>query len=196
MSFEHYYTEKPESALRYYNINSTLRGYKLELETSTGVFSPKKVDKATRLLVNNMIVNRGESFLDLGCGYGVIGIVAAKLGAKVVMVDINERALMLARNNVKKNHVSAEIIKSNSFSNVKGFFDNVAVNPPIAAGMKVCTDMITSSYEHLNKEGVLQLVARHNKGGSRLEAYMLEVFGNVKTIAKNAGFKVYVSGKN
>ncbi len=193
MTFEHYYTEKPSSALRFYNIKTILRGFKINLETSTGVFSPRRVDRATKLLIESMKVNKDEAFLDLACGYGVIGIIAAKLGAVVSMSDVNERALMLAKKNIKLNKVSANIIKSKSFSKISGEFNNICLNPPIAAGMKVCTDLIISSYEHLSKSGVLQLVARHNKGGSRLEAYMREVFTNVEVIAKRGGFRVYVS---
>jgi len=196
MTFEHYYTKKPTSALKFYNFKARIRGFHFELTTSTGVFSPKKVDKATKLLAENMIIRNNESFLDLGCGYGAVGITAARMGAKVVMSDVNERALMLAQKNIKNNKLSAEIVNSEGFANIKIFFDNICLNPPIAAGMKTCKSLIKESYSHLNSQGLLQIVARHKKGGRRLMEYMEELFSNVQTLAKKGVFRVYVSEKN
>jgi len=195
MSFEHYYTSNPTSALIFYEIKATLRDYKIVLQTSSGVFNPKKVDSASRLLIENMTVVPEQDFLDLGCGYGVIGIVAAKMGARVVFSDVNQRALMLVKKNLRLNKVKGEIIESDGFSKIDKMFDNITLNPPISAGMDTCHKLILESYNHLNKKGLLQLVARHNKGGSRLMNYMEEVFGNVEVVAKKAGFKTYLSIK-
>lgn len=193
MNFEHYYTKKPTSALRFYEVKTRLRGFGLVFETSTGVFSTKKIDTATKLLIENMKVNKGESFLDLGCGYGPVGVVAAKLGALVSMSDVNERAVMLSKRNVKKNNVSAIVFTADS---VNDYYDNIVVNPPIAAGMKLCKSLILDSCNHLKKGGLFQLVARHKKGGERLMNFMEETFNNVETVAKKGGFRVYVSVKS
>lgn len=191
MKFEHYYTKKPTSALKYYNIKAKLRGFLVDLTTSTGVFSSKRVDSATRLLIENMKVNPEEEFLDLGCGYGVIGVIAAKLGAEVTMSDVNERAVMLAKKNVRKNKVRARVLVDNGVPD--GDFDNIVLNPPIAAGMETCKRLIKESHTSLKKKGLLQLVARHKKGGSRLQDYMKKLFKNARTITKKGGFRVYVS---
>jgi 16S rRNA G1207 methylase RsmC len=195
VGFEHYYTKKPTSALRFYELKVKLRGFSVVMQTSSGVFSPKKVDNASRLLIENMKVSSGERFLDLGCGYGVVGIIAAKLGALVTLSDVNERAVMLAKKNIKRNKVKGVVVQSDSFSNIKSNFNNIVLNPPLAAGMRVCKRLIEDSYHHLRSGGLFQLVARHKKGGSRLEDYMEELFGNVKTIARKGGFRVYVSEK-
>ncbi|MDD4353608.1 MAG: methyltransferase [Candidatus Nanoarchaeia archaeon] len=192
---EHYYTRNPTSPLKFYEIKKKIRGNDFKFHTSTGVFCPKKVDCATKLLAENMILIKGQEFLDLGSGYGVIGIVASKLGAKVSMSEINLRALMLIRKNVKENRVIAEIIDSNGFEKITKSYDNIALNPPISAGMKLCQELIKESFNHLNKDGILQVVARHNKGGSRLQDYMKEIFNNTEVIAKQGGFKIYVSKK-
>lgn len=193
---EHYYTRNPTSPLKFYEIKKKLRGFDFLFHTSTGVFCPKKIDVATKLLAENMIINKDGDFLDLGSGYGVIGLVAAKLGANVSMSEINLRALMLIKKNLKQNHVKAEIIDSNAFENIKNNYNNICLNPPISAGMKLCKELIKESFNHLKKGGILQLVARHNKGGSRLQEYMKELFNNSEVLAKQGGFKVYVSTKN
>jgi 16S rRNA G1207 methylase RsmC len=192
---EHYYTRDPQSPLKFYEIKKTIRGNSFIFHTSTGVFCPKKIDCATKLLAENMIITKGEEFLDLGSGYGAIGIVAAKLGAVVSMSEINLRALMLIKKNLKENRVKAEIIDSSGFEKITKSYDNIALNPPISAGMKLCQELIKESFNHLKKGGIMQLVARHNKGGSRLQDYMKEVFNNSEVIAKHGGFKVYASKK-
>jgi 16S rRNA G1207 methylase RsmC len=192
---EHYFTRNPTSPLKFYEIKKKLRGLDFIFHTSTGVFCPKKVDCATKLLAENMIIAKGQDFLDLGSGYGVIGLVAAKSGAKVSMSEINLRALMLIKKNIKENHAIAEVIDSNGFENIKKSYDNICLNPPISAGMKLCQELIKESFAHLKKEGMLQVVARHNKGGSRLQDYMKEIFNNSEVIAKQGGFKVYASKK-
>ncbi|MDD2678681.1 MAG: methyltransferase [Candidatus Nanoarchaeia archaeon] len=192
---EHYYTRNPLSPLKFYLIKKKVRGFDLTFHTSTGVFSPKKIDTATKLLAENMIIKKNEAFLDLGSGYGVIGIVAFKMGANVSMSEINLRALMLMKKNIKENKVKAEIIDSNGFESINNLFDNICLNPPISAGMKLCQELIKESFNHLKKNGILQIVARHNKGGSRLEKFMQEEFKNSKVLAKKGGFKVYASTK-
>lgn len=192
---EHYYTRNPTSPLKFYIIKKKLRGYDFKFHTSTGVFCPKKIDVATKLLAENMIIEKSQDFLDLGSGYGVIGIVASRLGANVSMSEVNLRALMLIRKNLKENNIKAEVIDSNAFESINKEFDNICLNPPISAGMKLCQELIQESFNHLKTGGMLQLVARHNKGGSRLEKIMKEIFNNSKVIAKKGGFKVYVSTK-
>lgn len=192
---EHYYTRNPTSPLKFFNLKKKIRGHEIILNTSTGVFSPKKIDCATRLLAESMIVNKGEEFLDLGSGYGVIGIIAAKEGANASMSEINLRALMLIKKNIKENKIKAKIIDSSGFESIEENFDNICLNPPISAGMKLCQELIKDSFNHLNKNGMLQIVARHNKGGSRLMAYMEQIFKNCEITAKKGGFKVYASKK-
>ena len=101
--------------------------------SDAGMFSPGHVDEASSLLLHTMPKRTGR-FLDLGCGYGVIGIVMGKVyGLEVTMADSNGRALRCARQNCEANGVEAQIVQSDCFQNVSQCFDTIALNPPIHA---------------------------------------------------------------
>jgi 16S rRNA G1207 methylase RsmC len=192
----HYYSEKQETKFILRKIKARLRDKDFEFFTAPGVFSGKKVDNATALLINSAIVNPRWRILDLGCGYGSVGVCLGKLfKAKVVMADVNKRAVKLSKMNLDLNKTKAEIVSGDLFENVEGKFDAILINPPIAAGREICFMMIEKSFDFLEKGGLLQIVARHQKGGKILENKMKETFGNVKEIAKKGGFRVYVSKK-
>ena len=196
---EHYYSENPESSIKTRLIEVNLLGNDLRFITSSGVFSKKRIDPGTELLINNAILPNKGVILDLGCGYGAIGIAIKKAYPllRVILTDINKRAVMLARKNAELNNVSIEVYQGFLFDALpftKPFFDSILVNPPISAGRDLCLRIIDESYEWL-KKGSLQLVARHRKGGKYLMQYMKQVFGNVSTIARSKGFHVYYSVK-
>jgi len=175
-------------------IGFNLNNIYLKFITSSSVFSKDKVDKGSELLIKES-KSRGK-ILDLGCGYGAVGICLTKVGDKdVTMSDINERAISLARKNLKLNNAKAKIIKSDLFENIKDKFDTILSNPPQSAGKKICFQLIQDSFVHLNANGSLQLVARHNKGGKDLAKKMQEVFGNIKSIARKSGYHIYCSKK-
>jgi 16S rRNA G1207 methylase RsmC len=192
----HYYSEKQDSDFKPKIINERIRNFEFSFYTASGVFSKNKIDKGTMALVENCIVQGGWKVLDLGCGYGVVGIVIKKLFPKceAVLSDINERAIKLSEMNAKLNNVEVRIVKSFLFENLHELFDTIIVNPPQAAGLEICCRMIEESYKHLKTNGLLQLVARHNKGGSRLEKRMLEVFGNTSS-KKISNYRIYISKK-
>ena len=195
---EHYYTEKPQSKLRIYEIEVSARGQSLKLFTASGIFSYRKLDKGTELLINKSIIHPKWKILDLGCGYGAVGITLKKAFPTIdaVFSDVNERAVGITRKNLKKLKIKGEAVKSNVFDNIKDKdFDAILLNPPQTAGKKICFKMIEDSIGHLKKEGLLQVVARHNKGGKELSRKMEEVFGNVRGIAKKAGYRIYLSEK-
>ena len=194
---EHYYSEQQKSLLNLRRIKQKIKGQEFDYYTSSGVFSKDKIDKGTLMLAENMSVDKNGKVLDMGCGIGILGIVAAKLfNANVVMSDINKRAVMMAKNNVELNNVKAEIYQGNLYELItQNDFDVILSNPPQTAGKELCFQLIEQSKNHLKKNGNLQLVARHNKGGKTLSKKMEEVFGNVKVIAKKAGYWVYMSVK-
>lgn len=178
-------------------IQETVLGNHLEFYTGSGVFSPDKIDKGSSLLAENAIIKEGWRVLDLGCGYGAVGIAVAQAhGVSVVMTDVNKRAIMLARRNVKMNSIDAEVKQGDSYEKIDGIFDTILLNPPQHAGKDVCFTMIQDAPKYLKQGGLLQVVARHNKGGRSLSKKMEDVFGNVKDIAKKGGFRVYVSELN
>ena len=195
---EHYYFKEQKSPLKIKKIIQKFRNINFEFCTASGVFSKEKIDKGTSILAENMIIGKNSKVLDIGCGIGILGIIAAKLfNANVVMSDINKRAVMLAKMNCKLNNVKCEIYQGNLYEKVKeNDFDVILLNPPQTAGKEVCFKLVEQSKEHLKTNGNLQLVARHNKGGNTLSKKMEEVFGNVKVIAKKAGYWIYKSKKN
>ena len=195
---EHYFTKKPTSKERYEEFSWRLRGVEFKFKCGSGVFSIGHVDKGSYLLIEKCEMEDGWRVLDLGCGYGCVGIAVKGLFPNTVVVcsDINERAVMLTRENAKKNNVSIKALESDIYENIKGEFNTILLNPPQTAGREICKKMISGALEHLEVGGSLQLVARHQKGGKTLAEYMKEVFGNVKDIAKQGGFRVYVSYNN
>lgn len=194
---EHYYSEEPTSELRIKKISQNIRRTEFEFYTSSGIFSKDKVDAGTLILAESMIAGKSSKILDVGCGIGILGIVAAKLfGANVVMTDINKRAIMLARKNLELNNVKSEIYQGNLYEKIKdNDFDVIVSNPPQTAGKEVCFKLIEQSKNYLKQGGNLQIVARHNRGGKTLSKKMEEVFGNAKVIARKSGYFVYMSSK-
>jgi len=194
--FEHYYTVEPTSKMKLREVTLKLKnGHEYKFKTVSGVYAFKKIDKATRILIDRMIVH-GESLLDLGCGYGVIGITIKKEypDMKVYMSDINKRAIEFAKINAKDNNVEVDIRWGDCYEPWKEMkFDMVVINPPLAAGKKVWLKMIKEAKDHLKSGGSLQIVAYHNKGGRRVKEFMRNVFGNVEDVWKEGGIRVYRS---
>jgi 16S rRNA G1207 methylase RsmC len=192
---EHYYTARPTSRPRYGVIKTILKGKEYEFLTASGVFSYKRIDKGTELLVRNMKIGDDDRVLDLGCGYGVIGIVASCRAGHVVLTELNQRAVELARENLRRNGVeNAEVRHGNLYEPVRGEkFDVILCNLPISAGLKVVFGIIEESDKHLTPKGTLQVVVR--KGAKRIEGKLLEVFGNVTTLARKSGYRVFLSRK-
>ncbi len=174
----------------------TLRGNELTFVTSSGVFSKEHIDAGSALLIEGCVIEEGWDVLDLGCGYGAAGIAVAKAypSCKVVCSDVNQRAVLLTQENIEKNkveHVTAVV--SEGYTDVEGKFDTILLNPPQTAGKEVCLQLIREAKEHLKEGGMLQIVARPNKGGKTLAAFMKETFGNVDVLQRGNGFAVYRS---
>ncbi|MCD6449581.1 MAG: class I SAM-dependent methyltransferase [Thermotogaceae bacterium] len=194
--FEHYYTKEPQSKLKVREVTLKLKnGHEYNFKAASGVYSFKRIDKATRILLDHMSVH-GKSVLDLGCGYGAIGITIKKEHPEmqVYMSDINKRAVEFAKINAKDNNVEIDIRWGDVYEPWEGMkFDMIVINPPIAAGKKVWMKMIEEAPEHLHDGGTLQVVAFHNKGGKRIKKFMEEIFGNVEDIWKEGGVRIYKS---
>ncbi|MFA5142488.1 MAG: methyltransferase [Candidatus Woesearchaeota archaeon] len=192
---EHYFSSEQTSAFNPGLIKANLRGRQFELYTASGVFSIDKVDKGSELLIENCIVKKGWEVLDIGCGYGAVGIaIAITTDAKVTMTDVNKRAVKLAHMNAKHNRIKVDILEGDLYEPVKDKkFDTILTNPPYKAGREICYKIIEDSKEHLKDGGLLQLVAMHNKGGAMLQKKMIEVFGNSEVLAKKSGYRVYCS---
>ena len=196
---DHYFSQRPGSKPRYGLIRVQLRGRFFEFLTASGVFSKKRVDLGTKLLVESMVLPKSGSVLDLGCGYGPVGVVAAVLNQRlrVFMVDVNERALRLARENAKRNNATnTEFGCGFLYEPVNSMrFDAVLSNPPVSAGMRVVLPIIEQAPSHLVDNGVLEVVVRSKVGGKRLVKVMGEAFGNVQVHARRSGYRVLLSKK-
>ncbi|HNV06102.1 MAG TPA: methyltransferase [Petrotogaceae bacterium] len=196
--FEHYYTAEPTSELHTKIIQIELKnGHVYNFTAPSGVYGKKRVDKATDLLVNTAEIS-GKKLLDIGCGYGVIGITLKKENPfmQVYMSDINKRAVEFSKINAKDNNAQVTIKWGNIFDPWEDEkFDVIISNPPIVAGKNIWMNIIKGSFIHLNPEGSLQLVAFHNKGGERISQFMKDTFGNMTELIKSGGIRVYKSVK-
>ena len=152
-------------------INCVVRGQKFIFKTDNGVFSKDGLDFGSRLLLESIPLEEvGGKILDLGCGYGAIGIVLEKLtGSMTDMVDINLRALHLAKMNAELNNCeNTNIFESNVYSNVTEKYNSIITNPPIRAGKSVVYDMLLGALDHLEENGNLYLVIRKAQGAKSL----------------------------
>jgi len=194
---EHYYVESPESKKTYYNISEKVLDNQLDLVTCSGMYSPHKIDEGSIIHLEFAKIKDKDKVLDLGCGYGTVGILVKKIypKTKVWMADINERAVECAKDNVKTNKVEAEVIQSDGFEKIKTNFDVILFNPPIHAGLKVCYRLIAGSFDHLEMDGTLQVVLRPREGGKSIIKKMGSIFGNTEKIGETGIYAVYLSKK-
>ena len=186
-----YYAENPDAAHDIHELRVDLLGEKMIFLTDAGVFSKKMVDFGSQLLLKCLEVNQGETVLDVGCGYGPLGLSLAKAyGVEATMVDINNRALDLARKNAERNKVEATIFQSNIYEQVKGKFDHVISNPPIRAGKQVVHEIIEKSKDFLGIGGDLTIVIQKKQGAPSAKSKMEDVFGNCEVVKKDKGYYI------
>lgn len=199
---EHYYSEKPTSKSDPHSFQIELLGHQLTFTTDVGVFSKRFLDFGTKLLIESFQMPGVEGpLLDVGCGYGPIGVSLAKQAPdrRVVMVDINERAVSLAEKNCQINDIhNAIVIKSDLFNDVPD--ENYAAilsNPPIRAGKKVVYQLFQNAYEFLAENGEFWCVIQKKQGASSAEKELQAIFGfgNVDVINKKKGYFIFRSKK-
>lgn len=191
-----YFDVNPDAAHDIHDLAVVLLGQKMNFYTDAGVFSKKMIDFGSQVLLSTLDFSKGESVLDVGCGYGPIGLSLAKAqGVAVTMVDVNERALELAQKNAARNQVEAQIFSSNGYEAVEWVFDHVISNPPIRAGKKVVHQVITGSVDHLKPGGDLTIVIQKKQGAPSAKAKMEETFGNCEIVKKDKGYYILRSEK-
>ncbi len=195
-----YFEKRPASARRPARITVTIRGRPFLFQTDAGVFSREGLDRGTELLLETIEVRPCESILDLGCGYGVIGIVAAHLseGGHVILTDVNERAAALARANIAANGIrNAEVRIGDVYAPVDDrLFDHILCNPPIRAGREIVDRIIAEAPSHLLDGGSLWLVARTRQGADTIRLRMRKAFDNADVVKRGSGYKVLRSVKS
>lgn len=196
----HYYENDNKLSKELSTIHYYYQDTKLSFYTSAGVFSRTSVDFGTHLLLESLIGEPLEEkrILDVGCGYGAIGISIAKLfrNSNVEMVDIVDQAIDLAIQNVKLNKVNnVKAFKSNLFETVEGSFDVVVSNPPIRAGKEVVHAIVDQAFFHLENQGSLYFVIQKKQGAISLQAKMNDVFHNAEILNKKSGYLILKSVK-
>lgn len=191
-----YYDEHPDAQHDIHELHVVLLGERMKFLTDAGVFSKKMIDFGSQVLLSCLSFQQGEKVLDVGCGYGPLGLSLVKAqGVQATMVDVNTRALDLAQKNAALNQVEAKIFQSNVYDEVEGCFDHIISNPPIRAGKKVVHEVLSGSFDHLNPGGDLTIVIQKKQGAPSAKAKMEEVFGNCEILKKDKGYYILRSEK-
>lgn len=198
---DHYFSQTPQSEHDIKEFEVDLRGRTYLFQTDAGVFSRTKVDKGTMLLVNNLLCEPGDKVLDLGCGYGPIGIVAADMvgpEGHVYLTDVNQRAVELARVNLRLNGITNATVLGGEGETVwpDEPLDWVVSNPPIRAGKKTVYGLMDEAYERLAPGGGLMVVIRTKQGAASLEKHLESLFGNCATVDRGSGFRIFLCRKH
>lgn len=180
------------------NLKSEIREFKINFlnqdfvfKTDNGVFSKGELDYGTYLLLTTVLnLDIKGKVLDLGCGYGAIGVVISKLkNTKVTMVDVNKRAVHLSKMNVSDNKCDCLVINSDGYLNVLDKFDYIITNPPIRVGKTKLYELMIDSKNYLNENGVIYLVIRKEQGAKSFIKDMSEYY-NVNVLEKSKGFYI------
>lgn len=169
---------------------ANILGESFTFYTDNGVFSKTGVDFGSRLLLESIPLDSlGDSLLDVGCGYGVFGIVLnKKIGIKCTMCDVNRRALHLAKRNIEENKCNnCEVIESSCYDNIVGKYSTIITNPPIRAGKKIVYEILEKAREHLEPGGSLIFVVRKEQGAKSIISDMQKLY-NLTILEKKKGF--------
>jgi 16S rRNA G1207 methylase RsmC len=200
---EHYFNEYSNSSVKFYSISVSLRRHLYIFKTASGVFSYRKLDLGTKVLIENMNITKNKQYLlDLGCGYGAIGIVLAYESPKsiVYLTDINRRALWCAKQNVQINlpreKGRIKILYGKNFEPFKDKgiqFDGIYMNPPVRLGRKQFLKLFEELPSFLKKKGNFQFVLRKRMGSEYVYNYLIEAFSEqqIEIVCKRSGYWVF-----
>ncbi|MFW9988638.1 MAG: class I SAM-dependent methyltransferase [Candidatus Odinarchaeota archaeon] len=199
----HYYSKFPDANVKIYTISESLRRHLYIFKTIPGVFSYNKIDLGTKVFIENMYIpTEPKVLLDLGCGYGSIGIVLGYESPQsfIYLIDINMRAIWCTRENVKlnlknaKNHIV--ILSGNYFEPLKNKdlkFDGIYMNPPLRQGRKEFLKILDIIPEYLNKNGSFQFVIKKKMGALFIKEFYKDTFPdeNIEILCKRSGYWVF-----
>lgn len=195
----HYFTDNRQLAQNRKEITFRFSCFNFSFITDNGVFSKEYVDYGSMIFLEALEKEKlGNNLLDVGCGYGTLGVVLKKMNpaSKVTMVDVNPRALELAVINAEKNETEVDIRQSDIYENVsEDNFTDIITNPPIRAGKAVIYKIFEEAYEHLEDGGHLYVVIRKQHGALSAQKKIASVFGNCDIIHKDRGYFVLKSKK-
>ncbi|MFC3209904.1 class I SAM-dependent methyltransferase [Planomicrobium okeanokoites] len=197
---QHYYSKNPQTTSKPQEWDFTLRGEKFHFQTDSGVFSKNEVDFGSRVLIDTFEDSAVEGpVLDVGCGYGPIGIAIAKSFPRkqVHMVDVNTRAIELAKKNATKNNVeNVEIYESDGLSAVEEEgFSAILTNPPIRAGKETVFRFYEEAWSKVALGGSLWVVIQKKQGAPSTQEKLEELFGNCRVAEKKKGYFIFEARK-
>lgn len=196
---DHYFTNKPMTAHDRKVLEVSLRGQQFRFVSDAGVFSKGGIDYGSRTLIEAMDIPADAKVLDVGCGYGPIGIAAARLAVSghVTMIDVNSRAIELAKENAAANRLAnVTILESDLFAALDDEqFDVVLTNPPIRAGKETVHAIFEGAYDRLRSGGALWIVIQKKQGAPSAKEKLESLFGMVEEVTKDKGYRIYKATK-
>lgn len=195
---DHYFTAQPSARTDERTHEYTALGHAFCVTTDAGVFSKGGLDDGSRIMLAALPALSGR-VLDLGCGWGAMGLALAKANpaAQFVLSDVNARAVELARRNLAAAGIAnAEVFVSDGLSQLEGTFDVVVTNPPIRAGKQVIYRLFEQSHARLNEGGALYVVIRKQQGAPSAEKFLVALFGHARMIAREKGYWIIECRKN
>ena len=197
----HYFQDDPNLASNLKKISFEVNGLTMNLLTDNGVFSKSKVDEGSLAFLKVILpLNLGNNILDLGCGYGTIGLTlaVAKKEARVTLADVNTRALALCKRNADAYNLGQRvtILQSDIYEKIEGKYDSIVINPPIRAGKVVTYRMYEEAKQYLIDGGSLLIVIRKAQGAESAAKYIESLFGNIKLLDRHKGYHIYQAVKS
>ena len=198
---EHYFIEKEHSQSDFFEFSWQFLGQNFIFKSCDDVFSKDNVDYGTYVLLKTIqkkLVIHGN-VLDIGCGYGVIGIVLSKIfpQAKITLSDVNQTAINLTKQNIDINKAKniVEVLNSFAYQKISGTFDFIISNPPIKAGKKTLLEILFGAYEKLNNEGSLVFVIKKKFGEDSIKKQLQKIYSSVEILARDCGYYILQAKK-
>ncbi|MCM3750150.1 class I SAM-dependent methyltransferase [Paenibacillus pasadenensis] len=192
---DHYYSKTPGVQENRQEHTTKLRGFDFRFWTDNGVFSKGGIDYGSRFLIEQMEISEADRVLDVGCGYGPIGLTAARLAPRgeAVMLDVNERAIELAKENARRNSIgNVQIRQSDLYENAgTELFDVILTNPPIRAGKAVVHRIFEEGAAYLRPGGSMWVVIQKKQGAPSAEAKLQQMYGKVVEVGKDKGYRIF-----
>lgn len=190
---EHYFTNNDDLKSEIRKINYSFSSFTFTFYSDLGVFSKDKIDYGSRLLLESYLTKNlnKRKVLDLGCGYGFMGVVISKVtNSDVTLTDVNKRAVHLAKRNIEEMCVHGEVFISDAYQNINEKYDVIITNPPIRVGKDKLLEILVNAKDYLNKDGELWFVMRKDQGAKSTRK-ILENYYSLEIIDKSKGFYVF-----
>ncbi len=193
---EHYFISKEHKESDFFKFSWKFLEYEFTFKSCDDIFSKDNIDYGTFVLLKTIAKQKKISgqILDIGSGYGVIGIVLGKIfpNCEIIQSDINQTAVMLTKENIKINNIKnvKDVILSNCYENISQTFDFIVSNPPIKAGKETLLEILLSAYDKLNKGGSLIFVIKKKFGEDSIKKKLQEKFESVEVIERDSGYYI------